>query len=824
MTGTTRDSILSWLAIKPQTLEWDAIVAYDRNKTNTVLMQEYISRFSTDSFMEPYNEDIPTGDDTREVLYDYTFDRPRLSFVNAYIKDSMARLTLKVIGGSQIRIQTLPGGMPQVTKMWAVDALDGPELSMDIELKRAEGLVDSAGVVYLDLAEGVKDSYRLSFANTDAERKKGGDYFKARFLELEDIITKFELNNLGSNEGHYLQPINFYIRTHAAPGSKLRGAANAGDGAVLMFIVMDGGETHGIPVKDEDWQYLIPEDGNHSCTVLLGNRYLMKKIISEGCKSISTSDDFDFHIDYLGAGETGFVDKLTVTNGLREIKEVALENPSTHFKSLSIAPFKLPMGKSTALPTAYADPEPDPIVMGFTATPEVLEKADKTKERTGKLIVEWRGTQDQPVSLTTNNNTLYKKSIGSTWLWEKKYEFILEGQPAALKMKETSDAGKEYYLVRPGQFATVEEVAQYFDEISNSVDPQLGRVLKEAMDSFVKASEEIDIFRLNSLLFRGDDTVHLNSVHFPGDLALFGEIAPSLTKFVISPLEYRMGPGGTYTFATTPSQTGLQWSVDFIKGDDDTEDPKKGTIDANGKYTAPSSTLIEGLYKRVRVTATSADGKYSSSALVTIVTRDIAINPLVQVGGATLPGQSPRKLELSAGSLEEAPLVWSIKDPKSGSSVVPSTEEGGDHTYIPGAADGNGKAITIDEIIVENTKTKNKQSSFVVLVHNAQLSSVRINEAESSQTSIKLELLSNGKPLPPENITFSWELLAGSGSIEKASGVFTPNPDGAHKFAVVYVSALLELYGIYVYGYMILPIPLIDLTRTSKLLSHSVNQ
>lgn len=57
------DFFLKEMAAEPKTLRWDVIAAFDRDKTNYLLLQEYISRFNTASIIPPYDSFVG-----REVL------------------------------------------------------------------------------------------------------------------------------------------------------------------------------------------------------------------------------------------------------------------------------------------------------------------------------------------------------------------------------------------------------------------------------------------------------------------------------------------------------------------------------------------------------------------------------------------------------------------------------------------------------------------------------------------------------------------------------------------------------------------------------------
>lgn len=77
------------------------------------------------------------------------------------------------------------------------------------------------------------------------------------------------------------------------------------------------------------------------------------------------------------------------------------------------------------------------------------------------------------------------------------------------------------------------------------------------------------------------------AVDLPCDMAVFGQLAPDLTSFQISPLETSMLAGATLQFVVNAVETrraqDLEWSVASIDG----VNAGVGVIDAAGLYTAP---------------------------------------------------------------------------------------------------------------------------------------------------------------------------------------------------------------------------------------------
>jgi len=302
------------------------------------------------------------------------------------------------------------------------------------------------------------------------------------------------------------------------------------------------------------------------------------------------------------------------------------------------------------------------------------------------------------------------------------------------------------------------------------------------------------------LLFRGKNQVQAQHVNFFYDLAIFGHVGPTLTAFTLNSQEPVIGRGDTFQFSTIPPMSNVTWKVENIPG----SDGQPGTINTSGRYTAPNAGQFAGDYTRVRVTATA--GGNSSSALVSVLRDDIAINPLVQVVGA---GDAAGR-EVSAGALNSNVLDWSVGDPSTGARVVPSIKEGGDHTYYPGPrSDDRNLVFSLDQIIVTNPHTKKTAQSAALVLHQQPNMTVTILPGSGGPANqVRLQAAIGGYVIDPEEEDLSWAVFAGSGRVDPKTGVFTVDPLGAHKFAVV----TAHIPGVRGRpsddGFIILPIPL----------------
>ncbi|MFD2643543.1 hypothetical protein [Pseudomonas japonica] len=757
--------LLQWLAGAPRTYGWSAILAYDRDKTNTVLRQEYIERFDSGSYLPPFRELIPTTDETAEYTYDYIFDAARLSFTNATLKDSKVMLTQKVIGGSQLTLSK-PGGWrsARVEKIHSLDAMDGPLLESEVSLQASTGHVNRSGQVILDISTG--ENPRLTFARTKHEREKGGKHFMARFGEEEEPRRTLVLNEMGMADDQFLKPGKFEIRTHAAPNSRTPGTREYGSGEVLVFIAMEGESNGSLPVDDGDLPFLIPE--GCSATVLMGREFLVRSIMLRACEQFAARDSFQYKWVHQG----GLLQGLEATAGYLDMGYQ--RESSDFFAFVEINVLWLPLHDASNFSfvlhqdnflTVTMSGSTDRFIWVKLRGPNGADKADYVR-------LDWKTTVLLGLALNPVTGAVELKS---------------------------SYAVPVYAGVEPLDFVHFLSPVM-LNDMTRLVRSMVIRELSAKLRGFGDTVDPVEAFRLNSLLFKGDNSVVLDSVHLPADLALFGHVSPSLTEFVITPLEPIVGHGQREKFDTEPNRNGVTWSVEPLPG----ESGAVGSIDQNGWYTAPPASAIEGVYKRVKVKATL--GQHTSTALVTVVVRDISVNPLVQVCGV---GQSRA---MSAGTLGDGVLTWKVANPENGATIAPSNEPDVDHLYTAGPYIKDAEFV-VDEVVVTNSQTKHQQSAYVIVPHGLEGLQV-FYEATANAKQVQCKaLFSNGAPT--DGFDLEWGLLAGSGSID-GNGLFTVDTTGQHRFAVV---SCVWRGPMSMIGYCVLPLPLIPLPDMLKILA-----
>jgi len=772
------ENLLNWLKVQPRTLGWGAVMAYGRSETNKVLLQEYIERFSTSNYLRPITEEITdnTTPTQKEFLHNYQMDAPRLSFQGSTLQKSAAKLTMQVVGGSHLTFNK-PAGFPQwsVTKIAQEDVLDGPQLLFDIDLLAATGSVTSAGRVELDISKGT--NYRLTYVQTEHLRKVAGQRMQEIFRPLPDDQKIFVLNELKFEPDQFLKPDKFVIRTHNKKdsGAALLASEDEGEGSVLVFVAMQGDANGTLPVDNADLKYLLP-DGS-TATILLGHEFTFKKLFDVALQKLGNATEIKYEV-------------VRSPDGKRIVKIIGLSGQRVR---------RVEEGPLVIGGVEYRSPLTSAVVHTGDASDyfEMSISQDKFftlhwKEFLQPLTLNWTGGNTGNVYGRWDLTYDFEYGIGEN------HEFIISGSSKNSNLL-VLDA---YSTVTPGHRLAVEQAYTGW----------LQKLFDEGIDDFLSAVENINVFTLNSLLFRSANAVKFEEVHYPADLALFGHVGPTQTAFAITQLEPVIGHSETLQFAIEPPRTGLTWKVENILG----ETVPVGAINASsGRYTAPTAAQLQGSFVRVRVTASA--GGHTSSALVTVMRRGITVNPMIQIATAG----DPMALDVSAGAVDGGELTWSIEDPSSGAVVRPNPAEGGDHSYVPGSPQA-GKAPTVDTLVVHNPRTKLSETARVMVLHRpALLSVVVVDKPGLPEHQIQLAIMGENGPIDPGSWKESWQVLLGSESaqINATTGLLTVNPAGPDKFVAITVLAPpARPGGADDDGYIILPLPLFSVPETLRML------
>ncbi|ROM85929.1 hypothetical protein BK652_04960 [Pseudomonas brassicacearum] len=793
MDNNSVDTLLDWLKEKPRTLGWGAILAYGRSETNKMLLQEYITRFSSGDFMQPITEEIRdnTTPTHKDFLHNYQMDAPRLSFAGSKLQKSSAKLTMKEVGGTHLSFSKQEGAQQwSLTRVSEKDVLDGPGLKFDIDLMTSTGSVTSAGRVELDISNG--SDYRLIDMPSEHLQRVAGERFHDHFKGLPQAQRVFVLNDLRFEPDQFLKPSKFHIRTRSKKesGVSLLADEDEGEGEVLLFVAMEGDGNGTVPIDNADLRYLLPE--GHSATVLLGSEMLFKKIIAEGVRRTHTLED-------------AFRAEFETVNGFTEMIGFGGKGKyAEHFyDGTPTADRYIKFIQVVSLITNFSDHGggPQPGLASF-----------RVRREAGEIVLDWRGTKEQSciIFYSTFPPTI-SGNLGSAWecVWRFKYKLEPQTGRIMLAVDESNELFKVDVSV--GTYQDQPLLIQDFPRIKASFEGMIAPFLRQTIETFISPTTEINVFTLNSLLFRNEDAVRFDSVHCPGDMAAFGHVGPRQSAFSITELEPIIPHTVAHTFTTEPRRNDLTWSVRNILG----ETVPKGTITNTGVYTPPTDAQIQRSSVRVVITAT--DGTHTSSALVSVTKRSLSVNPLIMIATA---GDSLGH-DVSAGAVDGGRLDWSIQDPASGAEVRPNPAEGKDHSYVPGPAISKSSP-TVDTIVVTNPRTGVSETTSVLVLHRQAILHVVINEAVTlPENQLQLSIIGDDGPINPGDWNEQWQVLLGGGSaqINATTGLLTLNPAGPDKFVVITVLAPpARPGGASDDGYIILPLPLFSVPETVRML------
>jgi arylsulfate sulfotransferase len=202
----------------------------------------------------------------------------------------------------------------------------------------------------------------------------------------------------------------------------------------------------------------------------------------------------------------------------------------------------------------------------------------------------------------------------------------------------------------------------------------------------------------------------------------------------VSPTTATVTSGGTTQFTATvgndSSNAGVTWSVSSSSS-------TPGTVDATGKYTAPTVTKA----MTASVIATSkTDTTKSATATVTV-------NPPAASAGVTI---SPQSVFVGAGQVEQftatvtgvsaTTVTWSVNGTAGGNATVGTIDANGNYTAP--ATTQNGTAMVTATSTADTTKSASASvgiiaNGVVTTTNNVQVASYTINPPATANVSIQ---------------------------------------------------------------------------------------
>jgi hypothetical protein len=758
------DELTDRMQGKSVTLGWDALVFMNRAKVNSLLEQQYITRFNRTSFLKRiFGKPLMTPDGKEYLdLSGLILTAPRIGFQKASLRNSRVTATMDIVSGtvSYVRKGTnqLPGA---ILYSYVVSAHQKYTVTMDIDLAASKGTVNEQGKVTLDFGDAY--NCRCNLVSEDKSQELLGDFFKALFLEQKPEDRVYILGKLDLRDVDLLAPRSFIIRTMATEEGKNLASDDYGEGAVVLCVQTKGNPKQGTDPAEGAFDYLIPNDRDsqgkaiYSGSLVLASRVVFDWYFREAFQTTvggglrfgsSESNHLAYTLSAVGGAfdlpgfELGWHTDAVHSHHLRNDGPLQFKLfDSDPKKSLRVIP-----NDASCLELSLTGPR----LLPFHLHEWYLFKPDVNHY--------WGGIAKADVKIVL-------KPVLSTGFNRVTFERI--GEPVIDFDGNWDPEGR------------IDPVESCFDEVLRKrLDKMLTPSFLKVLEVFKKVDvPEINALAISNLLFPERNALQLIEARLPGDLFLVGQIDPKETTFTLDPLTPVIKAGEQQTF--TIRQLGIKadnvtWSVRSIDGTRAT-----GTID-KGVYTAPAVQLLEGTAVRNVVTATYIDqgtgNEVTASALATVVLNDVVVTPSM-----TLIDMSDRKaVTLKATSLGAGTLKWTPRGNLG--TLVPN---GNEAIYTPpqtNLPDGTLQAVLVD---VENTTTGEKAVATVLLRQG----NFALNMTPAIHPGLRAKgsaLLKAAIDLKPEQL--KWEVVAGQGTIDPLTGVFTAPATISVPYSVVKVS------------------------------------
>lgn len=634
------DELVARMKQKDFSLGWSAIAAYDLEKANRLLRQEYFERYGAGSpapSVAGAFEDLD-GDD-KTWVGGVTFDAPQLSFDESSLDSSSATLSWQALDGPVLRLRSFAysehASAWQVVEVRNETSLNGSQLQRTVNLDVVDPQVDRSGEVYFDLgmpdAEG---SARYTIAPGPAAQRSAGAVLVRWLAGQPPAVRRFILNKIGTQDEGLFIPIQMKVRVYpkSTEGSG-RGAA------VLLFMAADEGGAGSLP-NPHTYEYPLAQ--HYSATLILSQACALRRFLEMVLVALTFSP-FRF------SPASGIPnDAYSVGGGLLT---TPIFRPSDSSFSLRMASQLLPYAANASNPA-----------LNLSIKRNALSNALQ-------VGLAWQG----------NKVLAFEASLpGGEW---RTYHVRLEWHVTAAYILSVSDGHMEQSL-DSGDYAvhaapldlpslSKEEMRLITGVIEGSVE--LFDLIRFAVWSSVAISVGLDAInglRLNHLLFNNADAVGAETVRMAHAPVIFGQVSPSRTRFSILP---RLGQQHTDSLSagqsltlhlenTEASPTHVDWLIQPVFGA--ALGANLGQVHGQGAgytYTAPPASALQGGYLVVRLVAQARfsgdNAVYTVRTLIKVYRNSVQVAPAVRL---LAPNEN---LYLTANSLGEAPITGGVDSP-----------------------------------------------------------------------------------------------------------------------------------------------------------------
>ena len=644
-----KSELLSSMNGKTVTLGWDAIVSYNRDRINNLLAQQFAKKSAEgDGLVVPDQEIPPSHSSSMASTYlnvsSLALGQPLLSFTNANLDDSSAALAMQFLSGYFFSISAPVGPPSTISQYNSVLPDSNYNLTMTLPLKQTTGEISDSGDIYLDLSAAEASDISVNLVDDASTQQALSTYFQDMFAAASNDRKRYDLGTMKNiDDGNPLNPKRFELRTQAAPNTSTDTTdPSYGDGAVVLFVQTAASDTGGsLPTSTQGFPYLIPDDVDNSGvalfsgSVIVGSRTLFGKIIQPAYLSQIDSPDASLAISLLDNGEANPASYLKATAG--HISGGTL-NLSWNFTEEQPAPAPsayVTVSVSSIDENKNVSPISLPIT-GLEITPSMQSVNGTWPAKYDQYIYQlWEQTSPSDFK-TPTYQSLHISYTGSSTSTPS----VTPGNNVVTFSNDSSSTS-----ITLGDFPWSKEINDdaHKDQISSNLAGDTLAAINKIASLNVP---DIDTFTLGNVLFPQQNTLQLSDVSIPGDMALFGQLDPSTSACLLTPIQTTLvarNPAqstlvnDTQTFTLSgPAELAdavIEWSIsnsDGIYTDDRIE--SSGTLTA--VYQAPDISLLDTTSMQEIVTATATvtrdDGSsttYTASAVVIVSANPVNISP-----------------------------------------------------------------------------------------------------------------------------------------------------------------------------------------------------
>nr|WP_314478890.1 hypothetical protein [uncultured Pseudomonas sp.] len=788
MARPTFDQYKTYMQQAPRTRGWGALLVYDRNKANLLLMQEHILRADEKTWIEPISGEKETENGKFTRLSNFIFGTPVLSFENANIGSSIAALSIPVVGGKLTEWSRPPGAaLPTLVGISHLDPLTAPRVKMNIRLNLGgDGAVDEDGRVYIDLSNS--SAYYFEVSQWKELNTKLGELIEAQFKAPGRGKQEWELNKLAPVE-NVLNPTSFRVRTHSlGRAGKLEPSTTQADleeGSVIVGVAFNGAGAGDFPDEDKDMPYLLPERTSgapYSLNVILSDEVWAKNVVDSLLAGLTGTPYSPSPVRY-ETNAAGFYVKAEA-GGIIFLAEYEIARERDFEMYFAVR------GALGNLSLSFAE---DRIDCSWSCKGEVK---DAQGGMSGRMFLDRWVEFSGPLELDLSASCSFTKT--------------LEDGAIVLTRGLVSVQGSWSYDDRDHGGRYEESVNRNFALFKEYVLGQLEAVF----NGLAGRVEVVDLLRLNGLLFRNGQRSVADTFSSPGDVTMLGDLAPTLTAFQIDPIEKILIAGATQPLIITPRpQPGqvVNWEVKALPADpENPSGPDQLGEIVGSEYKAPKADTISATFRQVIITATV--GENSSSALFTIVPKAVAVRPLL-LDALFSTDKEERRYVLEGGSIDSQ-LTWAPGAGFKGELREPTAAEY-DELNIPKdknvrvyvaplneASEGPvlGALMQLDQVQV--TGAGRTETIDITVAWSPTAATVKV-EAQRDVLKLVLTVQTWGggkKDLPPEET--KWFVAKGKGTLDETNGTYKPGTDEGDYVIIAGVGIETGHW-----NYAVLPIP-----------------